>query len=130
MWPRVSKPATRRNRLVKVKLLLTVLLFRLTVPVAFGDGCLIARQDFVPVTGQQNSRLAGREVRLITEPAQKAAIVYDRGSEQLIISPSFSGSARDVAWVVPVPSRPQVKILSGALFHELAQIVEPIPLPP
>jgi len=68
-----------------------------------------------------------RERALITEPAQKAALLFQNGREQLIISPGYQGPPGDFAWVVPVPSRPQVKILHGALFHELARIVEPAP---
>lgn len=72
---------------------------------------------------------AQREQTLINEPEQKAAILFRNGQEQLIISPSYSGQSNDFAWVVPVPSRPQVKIIHGALFHELENIVEPAPPP-
>ncbi len=70
-----------------------------------------------------------RERALINEPSQKAVLFYRNGREQLIISPSYQGPPGDFAWVVPVPSRPQVKILHGALFHELARVVEPAPTP-
>ncbi|MDQ2687517.1 MAG: DUF2330 domain-containing protein, partial [Armatimonadota bacterium] len=60
---------------------------------------------------------SNRERTFITEPAQKAAVIYQNGRERLIISPSYQGPPGDFAWVVPVPSRPQVKILRGALFH-------------
>ena len=92
----------------------------LTAQTARADGGLFPRRD---------AWKEQRERALITEPAQKAAIVYKDGREQLIISPSFSGPPGDFAWVVPVPSRPQVRILRGALFHELARIVEPPPPP-
>ncbi len=68
-----------------------------------------------------------RERALINEPAQKAAVFYRNGREQLIISPSYQGPPGGFAWVVPVPRRPQVKVLGGALFHELARVVEPAP---
>lgn len=70
-----------------------------------------------------------RERTLINEPSQKAAIFYRGGWEQLVISPSYQGPPGGFAWVVPVPKRPHVKILQGALFHELAEIVEPFPPP-
>lgn len=76
---------------------------------------------------RQSAWNAQRERALINEPAQKAAVFFRNGREQLIISPSYQGPAGDFAWVVPVPARPQVKILKGALFHELARIVEPAP---
>jgi len=66
-----------------------------------------------------------REKALINEPEQKAVIFFDKGMEDLIISASFEGPAGNFAWVVPVPARPKVDILKGALFHELKAIVEP-----
>lgn len=57
---------------------------------------------------------------MINEPAQKAAIFFRQGQEDLIISPSYSGAPSGFAWLVPVPARPQVQIVEGALFHELA----------
>lgn len=84
------------------------------------DGCYFPRQE-------QWKRQ--RERALISEPAQKAAIFYRGGREQLIISPSYQGPPGGFAWVVPVPHRPQVKVLGGALFHEMARVVEPAPPP-
>jgi hypothetical protein len=66
-----------------------------------------------------------REAAYITEPEQKAAIYFHYGVEDLIISPSYKGRCSDFAWVVPVPSRPKVEIVHGALFHELAKITIP-----
>ncbi len=68
-----------------------------------------------------------RERSLINEPDQKALIYFHNGQEQLVISPSFDGAVGSFAWVVPVPMRPQVEVLKGAPFHELARLVEPEP---
>jgi hypothetical protein len=68
---------------------------------------------------------AEREKQLITEPEQKAIILFDAGTEDLIISPAYKGSADRFAWVVPVPSRPRVQILNGAIFHELKNLLTP-----
>src|SRR5262245_21569190 len=68
-----------------------------------------------------------REKALINEPTQKALLFYSKGKEQLIISPSYAGEAQEFAWVVPVPARPQIEILQGAPFHELARLVAPAP---
>ncbi|HLJ57400.1 MAG TPA: DUF2330 domain-containing protein, partial [Chthonomonadaceae bacterium] len=82
------------------------------------DGC------FMPSDAAWRER---RERSLILEPNQKALVYFDRGSEQLIISPNYAGQATDFAWVVPTPARPSVEILKGAPFHELARLVEPEP---
>ncbi len=84
------------------------------------DGMMLPRRD---------SWRQERERALINEPSQKAALLYAHGRERLIISPSYEGPPGGFAWVVPVPARPQVQILQGALFHELARIVEPAPRP-
>ncbi|MBI2843708.1 MAG: DUF2330 domain-containing protein [Armatimonadetes bacterium] len=62
------------------------------------------------------------EQALIKEPEQKAVIFFRNGVEQLIISPSYEGATDRFAWVVPVPARPKVEIVEGAIFHELAEI--------
>ena len=102
------------------KAALLVLALALVPQGAYPDGLMLPRQT----SWEQQ-----RERALINEPAQKAVVFFRGGREQLIISPSYQGPAGDFAWVVPVPSRPQVKILHGALFHELARIVEPAPPP-
>ncbi len=70
---------------------------------------------------------AQRERAYINEPEQKAVIFFHQGTEDLIISPSFAGSSSQFAWVVPVPARPEVKTVEGALFHELARLAFPNP---
>jgi len=68
-----------------------------------------------------------RERAMINEPEQKAVVFFSKGQEQLIISPSYEGKWSDFAWVVPVPARPKVEILKGAIFHELATLMMPKP---
>lgn len=86
------------------------------------QGPAVADGVFVPTEQQWR---AGRERSLINEPEQKAVVFFGKGREQLIISPGYQGQASDFAWVVPVPSRPKVDILKGAIFHELAKLTEP-----
>jgi hypothetical protein len=64
---------------------------------------------------------------MINEPEQKAVVLFRKGTEDLIISPSYQGPTSDFAWVVPVPARPKVEILKGAIFHELAALTMPAP---
>jgi len=75
----------------------------------------------------QTTWLRNREKAMINEPEQKAAVLYSKGKEQLIISPSYEGRSDSFAWVVPVPARPKVEIVKGALFHELMTLVSPKP---
>jgi len=94
----------------------------LAVLILILQGLALADGMFVPTEQQWRE---GRERSLINEPEQKAVVFFSKGTEQLIISPSYEGSASNFAWVMPVPSRPKVEILKGAIFHELALLVEP-----
>jgi hypothetical protein len=69
-----------------------------------------------------------RERAMINEPEQKAVVFFSKGKEDLIISASYEGPTSNFAWVIPVPARPKVEILGGAIFHELAKLVQPVPL--
>lgn len=86
------------------------------------QGWAVADGMFVPTEQQWRE---GRERSLINEPEQKAVVFFSKGTEQLIISPSYEGPSSSFAWVVPVPSRPKVEILKGSIFHELAELTMP-----
>ncbi|MDP3014002.1 MAG: DUF2330 domain-containing protein [Candidatus Subteraquimicrobiales bacterium] len=58
----------------------------------------------------------------ITEPTQKAVIFYSKGCEDLIIQVSYEGDVEDFAWVVPVPSMPEVKASYFEIFFELSSL--------
>ena len=98
------------------RIVLLAIVFVLLQGLALADGA------FFPTEEQWKQM---RERSLINEPEQKAVVFFSKGTEQLIISAGYEGSASDFAWVVPVPSRPKVEILKGAIFHELAKLVEP-----
>jgi hypothetical protein len=85
---------------------------------AWADGC------YIPTEAQWK---LSRERSLVNEPSQKAMVMVQNGVETLVISPGFTGNAADFAWVVPVPKRPQVATVKGALFHELARLIRPEP---
>lgn len=101
------------------RLCLLVLVLGCLAPVRIAaDGFLVIDED----TWKRN-----RERAMINEPEQKAVVFWSKGKEQLIISPSYEGPSSNFAWVVPVPARPKVEILKGAIFHELAELTTPRP---
>ena len=55
------------------------------------------------------------------EPGQQAYIHYDgeTETEELSILPSFRGDASSFAWIVPVPSLPEVALADVQLFRDL-----------
>jgi hypothetical protein len=63
----------------------------------------------------------------IEMPAQKAILVYDEQSqrEDLILSVELKGGP-EAAWVVPVPSLPEVKTASAKWFEQLSDMTKPI----
>ncbi len=63
--------------------------------------------------------------RDITEPQQKAFIIYSEGVEQLILQVSFKGNAADFAWVIPTPARPKVFPVYAPVFHWLRSMTDP-----
>jgi hypothetical protein len=62
------------------------------------------------------------------EPVQQAFLDWNEstGTEALSILPSFYGNASGFAWVVPVPSLPQLQLADRQLFQELDMISQPV----
>ena len=58
-------------------------------------------------------------------PNQQAFIHWADGFEQLVIETSFLGEGTNFAWVVPLPSAPEVKPVSEAFFINLRQAFQP-----
>ena len=54
-------------------------------------------------------------------PEQQALIHYSGGVERLVIETSFLGEGTNFAWVVPLPSVPEVKPVSESFFANLQQ---------
>jgi hypothetical protein len=63
----------------------------------------------------------------IEMPGQKAIIVYDEeaGREDLILSVQLLGESSEAAWVVPVPSLPEVNAASAEWFSYLSDLTQP-----
>lgn len=57
---------------------------------------------------------------------QKAVVVYRDGREELILSAGLAlGAAQDLAWIIPVPSVPEVQVAGQDLFAALDRISAP-----
>lgn len=63
----------------------------------------------------------------IEMPAQKAILVYDEGTrhEELVLSIQLLGQSPEAAWVIPVPSVPEVRVVSAAWFSLLSDLTQP-----
>lgn len=59
--------------------------------------------------------------RQVEETGQRAVIWWDGKKETLIVSTTYKGDTADFAWVIPVPSRPEVTTSKDELFVALNQ---------
>lgn len=57
---------------------------------------------------------------------QSALVVTDGSSETLILQLSYQGKLADLAWLIPVPARPEVNETNPQILRDLEQISEPV----
>ena len=60
----------------------------------------------------------------LEQKAQEAVIVYKDGVEDLILKVTYRGKPKDFAWVMPLPSVPEISRANAELFLELFAYVE------
>lgn len=58
-------------------------------------------------------------------PDQRALIHFQAGQETLVIDTGFRATGGDVAWVVPVPSKPEITPVSPGVFTTLEILLAP-----
>jgi len=83
-------------------LLLALILF--TAPGAWADGFTFIRRAYLAAP---------------TEPLQEAVIVHDGSREQMILRVAVKAEDDRLAWVVPVPGRPEISQADPAVFSAL-----------
>lgn len=88
---------------------------------------------FYPAISQADGMVVPMPQYWVQETGQKAAILYENGTETLVISTTFQGNANDFAWIVPVPGKPTVTKGSDELFTNLEKLTQirnqPQPVP-
>lgn len=60
----------------------------------------------------------------VQETEQKAVIIYQDNVEQLIVSIGFQSDAKDFAWIIPTPSKPEVDKSTDELFTGLEDLTD------
>lgn len=60
----------------------------------------------------------------VEETGQKAAILYEKGVETMVLSTSFQGNTKDFAWIVPTPSKPDVSKGTQEVFTNLQRLTQ------
>ncbi len=61
----------------------------------------------------------------IQETKQKAVIFHEGDQETLIISVTFQGDAEDFAWLIPLPTQPEVDKSTDEIFVALEELTQP-----
>ena len=62
---------------------------------------------------------------VVTIPDQRALIGFENGTEHLVIETSFTSAGTNFAWIVPVPSVPEIKAVSADMFSNLESVFRP-----
>ncbi|MFG2137608.1 DUF2330 domain-containing protein [Streptomyces sp. NPDC048650] len=106
---REHRGALRHRALLVVLLLLAVQLVSLARP-AYACGC------GAMVVDPKTALSVGRET---------SAVRWDGHHEQIVMSLTVDGNARDAAWIMPVPHRATVELGDSRLFDELAALTAP-----
>lgn len=79
---------------------------------------------FIPIATKADGGVFPPPYYQVAESSQKAVIFYDKGKETLILSITFKGDAKDFAWVIPVPQKPEVTKGSDEIFTSLQEIIQ------
>ena len=97
---------------MKRGIILFILFWILPVETVRGDGCMI-----LPVVYRGRAK--------VSSDAQKALLVWRQGEETLHLQSSYSGPTSDFAWVIPLPSIPEVERSDWEVFKELEKATRP-----
>src|SRR5262245_47487325 len=61
------------------------------------------------------------KTQIISEPFQRALLLFDQGREDLVLQAKCDGPARQFGWLIPVPVPPEVKQGSIKSFQNLSR---------
>jgi hypothetical protein len=85
------------------RVLFCALILAVGASVAHADGCFVWSSSYLD----------------IQQPRQKALIVHADGVEELVLSAQFEGAGEDFAWLVPLPSPPEIRLVERETFAML-----------
>lgn len=102
------KKMERKKEVFIAGLFLSVLLLQMLLVSADGG--------YFPPPGQQ-----------VSPGQQKAVIHYDSKTEieTLIVTSEFQGNAKDLAWIIPTPTKPEITKADDVIFEKLDQLTKP-----
>ena len=76
--------------------------------------CLLVQADggFLPPKDY-----SGKDLK---EPCQRAILVHRDKRESLILFVDYEGEAKEFAWIIPTPTKPEAQTSDAAMFQEIA----------
>jgi hypothetical protein len=69
-------------------------------------------------------RLRQSVIAMVNEPAQKLIIIFDESREDMVWQARCEGSSQPFGWIIPVPSRPEVKQGSMECFYDVSRATD------
>jgi hypothetical protein len=85
--------------------IITFLAAILSVNIVFADGGYFPHPDYWVTPGQQ-----------------RAVIFYEDNTETMILTSSFRGNAKDLVWIIPTPTKPEVTKADEKVFTNIAKL--------
>jgi hypothetical protein len=80
----------------------------------------------LPMTALADGKVfPGTALAETTIPDQRALLCWSNGVERLVIETRFTGAGTNFAWVVPLPSQPEIEEATTGLFTTLAHQLRP-----
>ncbi len=61
----------------------------------------------------------------VTPGQQKAVIFYEDNIETLIVTSEFRGNAKDLVWIIPTPTKPEVTKADKVIFQKFDDLTKP-----
>jgi len=55
---------------------------------------------------------------------QKAIIFYEDNTETLILTSGFQGNAKDLVWIIPTPTKPEITKANEEIFTNIAKLAQ------
>ncbi|MFZ5955224.1 MAG: DUF2330 domain-containing protein [Nanoarchaeota archaeon] len=93
----------------KIVLIISLLLLLQIIPLMKADGGYFPKPGYWVMPGQQ-----------------KAIIFYENNVETLIVTSDFRGDAKDLVWVIPTPSKPEISKANEEIFSNIEQLTRPV----
>ena len=66
----------------------------------------------------------------VAMPDQRALLAWHEGVQTLVIESAFVGEGTDFAWVVPLPTKPEVESATRGTLASAAALMQPVVVPP